>query len=347
MRVLVTGNLGYIGTVLSQDLSARGYSVQGLDAGFFQHCLIGPAPADPPTLFKDVRDIEAVDVDGCDAVVHLAALSNDPLGELSPNLTEEINRDATIRSAEVARNSGVKRFIYVSSQSMYGIAELDEELDEDESDKRPMTVYARTKWEAEQELQRMTGDGFGVVCFRPSTVFGFSPRQRCDIVFNSLLGSGLFEGQVRVNSDGTPWRPVIHVRDVSRAIIAGLEHALEGNEMLTLNIGLPNGNYQVSHLAEVSADLTRAGEVNYGSQLGGDERSYKVSFRKFDSTMPQIFHSMTSLRDGGKEMIDKWLEHGMTTEQFRGEATHRLLHLQALISSGELCSETLRWVSVR
>ena len=345
MRVLVTGNLGYIGTVLSQDLAARGYSVQGLDAGFFQDCLIGPAPADPPTVFKDVRDIEKVDVEGFDAVIHLAALSNDPLGELSPELTEEINRNATIRVAELAKDAGVKRFIYASSQSMYGIAALDEELDEEDSEKNPLTAYAKTKWEAEQQIRQMVDDEFCVVCFRPSTVFGFSPRQRCDIVFNNLVGAGVFDGVVRVKSDGSPWRPVIHVADVCTALMAGLTAPIDVINGQAFNVGPLGGNYRVKELAEIAAQVSGATDVSYERTDSPDERTYRVGFSKINQTLRPWFDTQYSLLDGGRTMVKAWQSLRMTKDQFQGRPTNRLQQLGSLISSKRL-DDSLRWRQV-
>ena len=183
MRVLVTGNLGYIGTVLTDRLAKQGMTVQGLDVGYFADCVVGPPPNDPPTYRMDIRDITAQELAGVDAVIHLAGLSNDPLGEFDPGLTARINLEATCRLVDLAKAAGVRRFVYASSQSMYGVADTSTELDEYDSEKAPVTAYARTKWEAEEYLWAQTSDRFVPVSFRPSTVFGWSPRQRLDIVF--------------------------------------------------------------------------------------------------------------------------------------------------------------------
>jgi nucleoside-diphosphate-sugar epimerase len=322
---------------------SRGYSVQGLDAGFFQDCLIGPAPADPPTSFKDVRDIEVTDVEGFDAVIHLAALSNDPLGELRPELTEEINRDATIRVAELAKGAGVKRFIYASSQSMYGIAALDEELDEEYSEKNPLTAYAKTKWEAEQQIRQMADEEFCVVCFRPSTVFGFSPRQRCDIVFNNLVGAGVFDGVVRVKSDGSPWRPVIHIADVCTALMSGLAAPIDVINGQAFNVGPLEGNYRVKELAEIAAKVSGASDIVYEQTDSPDERTYRVSFLKINTILNPYLNSFTSLASGGSDMVTHWKLHEFERQDFEGKATNRLSCLNSHISSGKLSEETLRW----
>jgi nucleoside-diphosphate-sugar epimerase len=322
---------------------SRGYSVQGLDAGFFQDCLIGPAPADPPTYFKDVRDIEATDIEGFDALIHLAALSNDPLGELRPELTEEINRDATIRVAELAKGAGVKRFIYASSQSMYGIAALDEELDEEYSEKNPLTAYAKTKWEAEQQIRQMADEEFCVVCFRPSTVFGFSPRQRCDIVFNNLVGAGVFDGVVRVKSDGSPWRPVIHIADVCTALMSGLAAPIDVINGQAFNVGPLEGNYRVKELAEIAAKVSGASDIVYEQTAAPDERTYRVSFLKINTILNPYLNSFTSLASGGSDMVTRWKLHEFERQDFEGKATNRLRCLNSHISSKKLSEETLRW----
>jgi len=227
MNVLVTGNKGYIGTVLTQELLSRGYRVTGFDTGYYAGCELYPPTLPHQQISKDVREAVVEDFAGVDAVLHLAALSNDPLGELNPELTEDINLQGTLKVAELAKAAGVKRFIYVSSQSMYGISNTDAELEEDNSEKNPLTAYARTKWDAELALKKMSTSDFAVVCFRPSTVFGASPILRCDIVFNNLVGCAYTTGKIEIKSDGTPWRPVVHIKDVSSAFIAGLEAPLE------------------------------------------------------------------------------------------------------------------------
>ena len=221
--VLVTGAKGYVGSVLTDVLLDRGYTVVGLDTGYYEECLIGDAPKPYRCIVRDIRDVVAADLEGINAIVHLAGLSNDPIGELSPTLTEHINLEGTLRLATLARAAGVQRFVYASSQSMYGVSNTSAELDEDDSEKNPITAYARTKWEAEVALKRLATPDFTVVCFRPSTVFGASPRLRCDIVFNSMVACAYTTGRVEVKSDGTPWRPVLHVRDACAAFLAGLE----------------------------------------------------------------------------------------------------------------------------
>ena len=261
-RVLVTGDKGYIGTVLSRILLERGYAVSGLDAGYYEDCLLEPVAQNYPSSRCDIRDVSSGSLKGVSAVVHLAALSNDPLGELSPGLTEKINFEATIKIATLARAAGVSRFVYASSQSMYGIANSSDELDEDNSEKNAITAYARTKWEAELQLKELATDDFTVVCFRPSTVFGASPRLRCDVVFNNLVACAFTTGRIEIKSDGTPWRPVVHVRDVCAAFIAGLEAPRELIAGRSYNVGIPNGNFTVRDLAEAAGRAVQIGRAH-------------------------------------------------------------------------------------
>ena len=217
MKILVTGDKGYIGSVLTQKLLAKGYDVKGIDIGFYNECILTKVDEDYEKVIKDIRDIRVEDLKGIDSIIHLAALSNDPLGEFEPTLTEDINYKATVRLAKMAKEIGIKRFIYASSQSMYGISSKAEELDEDKSEKNPITAYAKTKWFSEIEIKKISSDDFSVVCFRPSTVFGASPRLRCDIVYNNFVACAYTTGQIEIKSDGSPWRPIIHVEDVCSA----------------------------------------------------------------------------------------------------------------------------------
>ena len=343
MRVLVTGNCGYIGCVLVDVLSARSYDVVGYDTDYYAGCELYEFDAPVRQIRKDIRDVSAEDLAGIDAVIHLAALSNDPLGEFDVKLTEEINRDATVRLAVLAKDAGVKRFGYSSSQSMYGISEVDEELDEDNSVKNPVTAYARTKWEAECELKKLNGDGFCVVCFRPSTVFGASPRLRCDIVFNNLVGCAYTTGRIEIKSDGTPWRPVVHVRDVCQAYIAGLEAPVElvGGE--SFNVGIENGNFTVRDLAEAAQGSVAGSELVFTGEHGSDSRTYRVSFRKILTVLKDYFRPEWDLARGGKELTELFGRTGFGESDFRGVKCNRLQRLERLVSEGSLGGD-LRWV---
>ena len=297
---------------------------------------------DYPRINRDIRNVRAEDLSGVSAVIHLAGLSNDPLGELVPGLTEEINLAATIRIAEAARVAGVKRFIYASSQSMYGVSDTEGELDEDDSEKNPVTSYAVTKWNAEQQLKTLIDDNFTVVCFRPSTVFGASPRLRCDIVFNNLVACAYTTGRIEIKSDGTPWRPVVHIRDVCDAFIAGLEapSALVGGR--SYNVGIPNGNFTVRNIAEAAQRSVPGSSLVFTGEHGGDARTYRVSFKRILTELRDYYKPSWDLDRGGKELVDLFRKVGFTEEQFRGKQTIRLAKLRDLIETQKL-DETLRW----
>ncbi|MBF0619426.1 MAG: NAD(P)-dependent oxidoreductase [Candidatus Omnitrophica bacterium] len=330
MKILVTGNQGYIGSVLVDMLLDKGYEVVGYDIGYYTKCLLAPYHPKIQQIMKDIRDITPEDVRGCDAVIHLAALSNDPLGELAPGLTEEINLGGTIKAAEAAKRAGVKRFIYSSSQSMYGVSTLDVELEEDNSTKNPITAYARTKWDAECALKKMAGEHFHVVCFRPSTVFGASPRLRCDIVYNNLVGCAYTTGKIEIKSDGTPWRPVVHIRDVSSAFIAGLEAPLELVSGQSFNVGIPNGNFTVRDLAEAAQRSVPGSTLVFTGEHGNDSRTYRVSFNKILTVLKDHFQPAWDLDRGGRELVALFKKVGFSEEDFRGRVCTRLKQIKYL-----------------
>lgn len=344
MRILVTGNLGYIGCVLTDILINKGYEVVGFDTNYYES--IGPLPETGKKIKqikKDIRLISKHDLEEIDAVIHLAALSNDPIGELNPKLTKDINYKGTIKLANLAKENGVKRFVYASSQSMYGISNTDEELDENLSSKKPLTAYATTKWEAEVKLKELGTDEFIVVCFRPSTVFGASPKLRCDIVYNNLVACAYTTGKIEIKSDGTPWRPVVHIKDVCSAFIAGLEapENLVANE--SFNVGIKNGNYTVRDLAEAAQRSVPGSSLVFTEEHGKDSRTYKVSFKKILSILKDYFKPAWDLDKAGKELVNFFQEIKFTEEQFRGRACNRLAQLKYLVDQKKL-DENLFWV---
>lgn len=328
MKVLVTGDLGYVGSVLVPLLVERGYEVAGLDIGYFADCLLSPTHENYQRISKDIRNISAEDVRGIDAIVHLAGLSNDPAGELQPELTEQINLYATLRLGQLAKSAGVKRFIYASSQSMYGISSTSEELDEDLSEKLPLTTYARTKWQAEIALKELQSDSFSVICFRPSTVFGVSPRLRCDIVFNNFVACAYTTGKIEILSDGTPWRPVVHIRDVCSAFIAGIEAPLKLVAGRSFNVGIANGNFSVRDLAEAAQRAVPGTELKFMGQHGGDSRTYKVSFRRILGELSNWYKPLWDLDSGGRELVEFFKTVNFKESDFRGPKTNRLLKLK-------------------
>jgi nucleoside-diphosphate-sugar epimerase len=341
-HVLLTGDRGYIGSVLAPYLLAGGHRVTGLDAGYYADCLLYPDDTSYARLTADVRDVTPRMLDGVDAIVHLAALSNDPLGEFDARLTDDINRDATIRLATLAKQRGVKRFVYASSQSMYGISSSDAELDEDDSDKNPITAYARTKWESEQAIKRLADGDFTVVCFRPSTVFGASPRLRCDIVYNNLVACAYTTGRIEIKSDGTPWRPVIHVRDVCSAFTAGVEAPASLVNGRSYNVGIAGGNYTVRQLAEAAQRAVPGSTLTFTGEHGKDARTYRVGFRRILTELKDSFRPEWDLDRGGRELVDTFRRIGFQESQFRGRATIRLHELRHLVSSGALDAQLRR-----
>ena len=340
-KVLLTGNLGYVGSVITPLLQERGYHVIGLDIGYYDECLLSAAVAPDRQIRKDLRDLSPGDLAGCEAVIHLAALSNDPLGELRPDLTDEINFRGTVRLAQYAKQAGVKRFIYASSQSMYGISTQEGELDEDVSEKNPLTAYARTKWEADCALKELADDQFQVVCFRPSTVFGASPRLRCDIVFNNLVACAYTTGRIEIKSDGTPWRPVVHVRDVASAFLAGLEAPAALVNKRSFNVGIPEGNFTVRQLAEAAQRCVPGCELIFTGEHGGDSRSYRVGFNRILTELHDFYKPEWGLDRGGNELVAFFQSVGFTEEHFRGKTCTRLMQLRHLSQAG-LIDEELR-----
>jgi nucleoside-diphosphate-sugar epimerase len=339
--VLVTGDRGYIGSVLVERLAQMKFSVCGLDTGYFSQNIVMPVFESYRQVTKDIRDISADDIAGFDAIIHLAALSNDPLGELAPELTEQINLQATIRLATLAKLAGVKRFIYSSSQSMYGVAETEQELDE-EAAKHPITAYARTKWDAEQALFELADDQFTIVAFRPSTVFGMSPRLRTDIVFNNLLASAFTRNVIEIKSDGSPWRPVIHVEDVCSAFIAGLLAPADLVQKQAFNVGIRNVNYRVRDIADAVHTLMPHCALTYSGEHGSDSRTYRVCFNKINSVLADFYQPEWDLLRGGEAMLKAFRQYGFPLEHFTGRTTNRLNQLKFLLQEQQLNAD-LYW----
>ena len=336
MKILLTGDRGYIGTVLSSELIDRGYTVKGLDSGFFEENFLKKVDLEYEKVTKDIRDVSLKDLTGIDAIIHLAGLSNDPLGEFSPDLTQEINFSATIKLLELAKKAGVRRFIYASSQSMYGVSQTVGELDEDNSKKNPVTAYAVAKWDAEKEINRMCSDELIVTSFRPSTVFGASPRLRCDIVYNNLVACAYTTGKIEIMSDGSPWRPVVHVKDVCSAFISGLEAPELIVSGRAFNVGIPEGNFKVSDLAEAAQRAVPGSELTFTGEHGSDSRTYKVSFERILTELSGYYKPEWNLDKGGKELVDFFDEVGFTEKDFRGKNCIRLNQLMHLQEQGSI-----------
>ncbi len=340
MNILVTGSLGYVGTQATYNLKLKGYSVFGIDSGFFRACNLVPISKEVPTILKDIRDSEISDFKNIDAVIHLAALSNDPIGELDESLTYEINYKAAVRTAELAKAAHVKRFVFVSTQSIYGIAQSDSELDEDNSIKNPQTAYAKSKLSAEIEILNMSDNQFTTTSLRPSTVFGWGVRLRSDIVFNNLILNGLVHKKIDVHSDGTPWRPIVHVSDLCEAIEICLRISPEVISGESFNIGVTGGNFTVKELATVAQSALNGIPVKFNTENISDPRSYKVSFSKAEKLLN--FQAKTLLDLGGNELISqsrKLIEQGI---DLLDRKTNRLTQMKFLINEGSL-DETLRF----
>ena len=329
MKIMVTGDRGYIGSVLIPMLEAKNYNVIGYDSGYFAKNLLEDFDDNYTKITKDIRDLSLDDLEGVEGIIHLAGLSNDPLGEFSPKLTEEINYHATMRLAELAQTAGVSRFVYASSQSMYGVSNTDYELDEDDSEKNPVTAYAIAKWKAEQHLHQLSTDNFIVTSLRPSTVFGASPRLRSDIVFNNLVACAYTTGRIEIMSDGTPWRPIIHVKDVCSAFIAGLEAPAPIVSGRAFNVGVSNGNFTVRDIAEAAQNAVPGSELIFTGEHT-DPRTYRVSFDRILSELKGYYAPEWSLDLGGKELVNFFDRIGFTEDQFRGRETIRLKQLKHL-----------------
>ena len=342
-NILITGNQGYIGTILSEELYNLGYNIFGYDIGYYEDGFTNCASQKyiHTQKQKDIRNINQNDLKNIDIVIHLAALSNDPLGEFNQSLTNDINYKAALKTAIISKNSGVKKFIYISSQSMYGVSDSDDELDEENSIKNPVTTYAKTKWEAEKELRLMNTENFIVTMLRPSTVFGASNRLRCDIVFNNLMASAYSTGKIQILSDGSPWRPVIHVKDLSNAIIACINapYNLIGGE--AFNVGIPNGNYTVKDLAEAVKVVVPKADIIFKNEHT-DPRTYKVSFKKILNQLKDYYKPKWNLVDGGYELLEFFDKNKFNEEEFKHENYNRLKKLRALTDK-KLLDNNLYW----
>ncbi len=325
MRVFVTGHQGYIGVHLVELLKQAGHHVTGCDVGLFEGCEWEPYARPDVELRCDVRKLEASDLHGHDCVMHLAAVSNDPMGELDSRLTFSINRDASIRLAELARQAGVGRFLFSSSCSMYGKGD---KLDLDETDPlNPLSAYAKSKVDTEAAVRDLAGGGFTPVYLRNATAYGHSPMLRIDLVVNNLLASALAFREVRILSDGSPWRPLIHCRDIARAFVAFLHAPVERIHNQAVNIGASSENYQVRAVADLVQAAVPSARIIYTGEVGNDPRSYRVKFDRLARLLPD-FRLEYSVASGIEELLRKFTVHGFTAADFNGDQFVRLRTLK-------------------
>lgn len=343
MRILLTGHDGYIGHVLTPMLLERGHDVTGLDSCLYDGCGFSTGKELPvPVIRKDVRDVQLDDLRGFDAVAHLAGISNDPLGDLAPQTTYAINHEASVRLARLAKQAGVQRFVFSSSCSNYGAAG-DSYLKEDASF-NPVTPYAESKVWTERDVAPMADDKFSPTFLRSATAFGVSTRLRGDLVVNNLVGYAVTSGQVLIKSDGMPWRPLVHIEDISRAFVAVLEAPRDLVHNESFNVGQTAENYRVREIAQMVAEVVPNSKITFAGDASPDARNYRVNCDKIREVLP-AFQPQWTVREGVEEVYDAYCKHGTTSEEFLSSSFVRLKRIRELQNAGKL-DDTLSWRSV-
>jgi nucleoside-diphosphate-sugar epimerase len=342
MRVLVTGDKGYIGTILVPMLVSEGHDVVGWDSDLYERCTFGDELPKIKSIRKDLRDVEATDLDGFGAVMHLAALSNDPLGDLNPNLTYEINHLASVKLARLAKEAGVPRFLFSSSCSSYGAA--GDEMLTEEAEFNPVTPYGHSKVLAEKEVAELADDNFSPTFLRNATAYGVSPRMRFDIVLNNLVAWAYSTGKILIKSDGTPWRPIIHIEDIARGFIAVLNAPRDVIHNQAFNVGRNDQNYRIRELAEIVGETVPNCRIEYAADAGPDKRTYRVDFSKIERVLPE-FKPRWDARMGAQELYLAYRKSELQVDEFEGPKYKRIDHIKKLLSDG-LLDQTLRWTKV-
>jgi nucleoside-diphosphate-sugar epimerase len=342
MRVLVTGTEGYIGSLLGPYLLERGHDVIGVDTGFYRSgWLYNATPVIVKTLNRDIRQLTPGDLEGCDAIVHMAELSNDPLTLLAPDVTYEINHKGSVHLATTARTAGVERFVYTSSCSVYGAATQD--IVDEESPLNPQTPYAVCKQLVEGDVGAMAGDGFSPTFLRNGTAYGASPRMRFDIVLNNLCGLAWTTKEIRMESDGTPWRPLVHLLDICKAIAFTLEAPRERVHNQILNVGNLGANYQIREVAAIVGRVFPDCQVTVGSR-GGDTRSYRVAFDKINEVLTG-FRCDWDAELGARQLLDVFSSIALTEEDFLSRSFTRLKQIEYLLRTRQI-DESFRWAPI-
>ena len=339
MKVLVTGSLGYIGTVLVPMLQQRDHDVTGVDTDLYQKCTFAGQVPEVKTMHADVRDLHPDDLVAYEAIIHLAGLSNDPLGDYQPELTEKINEAASVRLAEMAKTAGVRRFLFASSCSNYGAAG-DQFLTET-ADFNPVTPYGVSKVKVEAALTQMADENFSPTYIRASTAYGLSPRLRFDLVANNLTAWAFTTGLVYLKSDGTPWRPIVHVEDIARAYIAALEAPRDLIHDEAFNVGTTTENYQIREIAEMVKEIVPGCKIEYAPDAGPDQRCYRVDCNKIARVLKD-FKPQWTARRGIEQLYEAYKNTGLTLEEFEGPKYKRIAHVKKLVDDGSL-DHDLRW----
>jgi nucleoside-diphosphate-sugar epimerase len=333
MKVLVTGTEGYLGSLLPPLLIERGHEVIGVDTGYYKvGWLYNGTEVTAKTLNKDIRNITHEDLEGVEAIVHMAELSNDPTGQLSPTITYDINHKGSVRLATIAKEAGVRRFVYMSSCSVYGVATEGDVTEE--SSVNPQTAYAECKTLVERDVMPMADDNFSPTFMRNATAFGASPRMRFDIVLNNLAGLAWTTKEIKMTSDGTPWRPLVHALDIGKAIACALEAPRDVVHAQVFNVGDTSNNYRVKEIAEIIADIFTGCQLSFGDS-GADNRSYRVSFEKINTTLPG-FKCDWDAKRGAQQLFDLFTQIDMTKETFESRGFTRLKQLEYLIRTQQI-----------